>query len=775
MADRPHYIDLLGLTRQVKLAEQYADELGLEGKRIRTEDGRLKLLSQLREGAGVNVYTGPLGAPFWSLASIEVKVRVEPDGTEYNFRTKDTRLWSLMSGGLTVAKARALLKGFPTGSAPTPKHSQYGRWVAADALRTRLDALAGTASAVPIVVEAFAVEVVREAADQLRLVGNIEEFSALDWEWEVSTLNPVGLSVSTGERNYYLPVRASDLNHGSGHGEALKGLLGKRLAAGLPAVFHNGRADLGTQHPGDPVALSGRELDDTLILGYLAGEKDLRLKPMTRSYFPDRDPMDYPIDENGVGLEALPVDLAARYAAAGDTRNTYDLYFKLLKKVEDRGMLPMYKAFERPLMPVIASMEKYGSPVDMDEVLRLREQHWQAEEAIRQRVLAASGFDLDDDEQTKLYIKSKTGYYPGSIDKRTLSKYQGEWMDEIIHPEFGYRPYRTRRRNFLDRSIARWEELGRPDDFRVYSNFVQAGGVLDNDPRGFKSAPRTGRLSSSGSKRPWDRAYGAPNLTNQPRLIRSAFIPPKGGRYVYWSLDYGGLELHIAASVSQDPVMLEVLRQICPVAPLPCPHTPKCGDLHDSFLFEIVQRTGKNPGRPATKQGNFEQLYGGGIAKLVQILAIQRIYIAYEMAKIIVDLHKERHAVYHSYGDEVIEKARRNGGYAESLFGRRRYEEDLFSNDPETREWAQRALVNMTIQGTAADIVKQAMVWAVPVLLHFGAHLSIQVHDEICGWVEREKADAFMGAMRAVMVSVPLPGLQLKVEGGWGANWGEVH
>lgn len=772
MNKQHQFIDLPGLTQQTEQAEAYAAALGLSGEYIRSEDERLSLLLRLREGVGVQVYTGPLGAPFWSLASIEVKVKVEPDGEVYDFRTSDMTLWSLMAGGMAQTAAERLVKAPPK----TAGHGQYQRWVDADALRTRLASAAGTASASPIVVQAFAVEIVREPEKQLQLLEALNEpIVAVDWEWEVSTLNPIGLSVSTGERNYYLPVRALDVDLGIHHGEALREALARRLATGMQAVFHNGRSDLGTQHPFDPLSLSGRKLDDTLILAYLAGETDLRLKPMTRKHFPDRDPMDYPLNEDGVGLEVLPVEIAARYAAAGDTRNTFDLYWKLRSDVERRGMLPLYEATERPLMPIIASMEKYGSPMDMAEVQRLRDYHWQAEEAIRQRILASSGFDVSDDEQTKLYIQSKTGYYPGKLDKRTLAKYKGEWMDELIHPETGYRPYRTRRRSFLDRSLARWEELGRPVDFRVYSNFVQAGNILDNDPRGFKSAPRTGRLSSSGSKRKWDRAYGAPNLTNQPRLIRSAFIAPPGGDFVFWSLDYAGLELHIAAAVSQDPVMLEVLSQICPVAPLPCPHKPKCGDLHDSFLFEIVNRIGKNPGRPAVKQGNFEQLYGGGIDKLIQILAIQRIFIAYEMAKAIVELHRERHRVYHEYGDGVITKARNNGGFAESLFGRRRYEQDLFSADPETRSWAERALVNMTIQGTAADVVKQAMVWAVPVLLHFGAHLSIQVHDEICGWVERSKAEAFLQAMKAVMVSVPIPGLRLKVEGGYGANWGEVH
>lgn len=748
MADRQKFVDLIGLTLQPN-KDEYAASLNLDGEFIRTEDDRLRLLAGLRDGAGVNVVTGPLGAPFWSLASIEVRVRVEPDGTDYDFRTQSHEAWSLMALGMTETEAVSLVRAYGQGrQPPTPRHGQYDRWVRADALRQRLSAL--TASAVPIVVQAFAVNIIRDPAEQLRLVEQLDEFCALDWEWEISSSHsPIGLSVSTGDRNYYLPLWASDFRLGEDHGERLRGLLGHRLGSDLRTVFHNARADLGTQHPGDPLSLSGRELDDTLVLAYLAGEPELGLKPLTRKYFPDRDPMDYPRDDEDHGLEVLPVELGARYAAAGDTRNTYDLFFKLKQRVEERGQWDVYTRFERPLVPIIASMERYGSPVDMTEVQRLREEHWQAEEEIRQRVQRESGFDLSDDGQTRQYIRSKTGYDPGTLDKRALAKYRDAWMDEIIHPESGYRPLRTRRRNFLDKLIERWNAAGRPSDFRAYPSFNQAGTSVDGDPRSFRAAPRSGRLSSS-----------RPNFQNQPRSIRSAFVAPPGDS-VFWSLDYSGLELHIAAAVSRDPAMLAVLAG--------------GGDLHSDFLGEIIQRTGRDPGRPAAKQGNFEQLYGGGIDKLVQILAVQRIHIAYDMAKIIVETHRERHSVYHAYGAGVIEQARRNGGYAQTLFGRRRYEQDLFSNDPETRSWAERALVNTTIQGTAADIVKQAMVWAVPVLLHFNAHLSIQVHDELCGWLPRDSTEPFLNAMKAVMAAVPLPGLTLKVEGGAGQNWGAVH
>jgi DNA polymerase I-like protein with 3'-5' exonuclease and polymerase domains len=767
MAERRVFVDLEGLCSQPALAEEYAQALGLSGEPF---DDRVELLQRLRDGAGVVVVTGPLGAPFWSLASIEVQIRVEPDGIDYDYRTTDETLWSLLSVGLTETEARALAAAYTVQKPPTPKHGQYARWGAADALRSRLRA-AASASAPSIIVQAFAVDIRRDPADQIRLLDSITERAAVDWEWDTRDEAPIAVSVSTADRNFYLPLRALDFRLPDAQGIVIRNAV-DRLVRRVPTIFHNGRSDLGTQSPGDPVSLSGRPIDDTLVMAFTAGERDLGLKPLTRKYFPDRTPMAYPMDEEGRGLERYSVELGSRYAAAGDTRNTFDLYSKLRRNLEQREQLRVYEDIERPLVPLVASMERYGSPVSIPEVKRLRAEHWEAEEAIRLRVLRDTGFDIGDRDQRRDYIKSKTGYDPGSLDKRGLAKWQGEWMDELIHPETGYQPYRTRRNNFLDRTLTRWTNAGEPEEFYVYPQFNQAGSVLEHDPRGFKGAPRTGRFSSSGSKNKWSKSFGAPQLQNQPRLLRAMFVAPWCPTHgcpgcpcpdapVFWSLDYSQLELFVAAARSRDPKMLGTLMAD--------------GDLHEVFRAGLVERTGREFGRPAAKQGNFEQLYEGGIDKLVQILALQRIHIDRDIAKAIVEGHHEFFAGYHQYGEGVIAAAEANGGRAWSIDGRERYEADLFSKDAERAGWARRALVNMTIQGTAADIIKRAMGWLAPMLVHFGAHMSVQVHDELCGWVSRGNADAFIQAAKAVMVSVPLPGLRLKVSGGYGTSWSEAH
>ncbi len=735
------------------------------------------------------VYTGPEGAPFWSLVSIEVAVKVVPDGYEYEPRTQDVGLWSLRTVCATDAEAKRLFDGYyALDKEPTAKHGLYDRWVEADALRRALGTTeARPASASPIIVEAFKAEIIRDPAEQLRLLDNIHEFASLDFEWLMyGDHEPVGLAVSTADRNWYLPNIASDYRAPEGHGTALREAVARFVPA-KPSVWHNAKADLKTQHPGDLLPLVGAPIDDTLVMAFNAGHTDLKLKHIIPVVFPDRLPMDYPmtacpscrgrgvvVDDDieddcedcggagKTGIEELPVELAARYAAAGDTRNTFDLYHALKGELAAREQWGVYETIERPIVPLVADMERGGSPVDPAALQLLRDNLVLREEELRQRVLR-EGFDLADDEQTKAYIKSKTGYNPGSLSKWTLAKYQGAWMDDVLE----YRQVRHRRRAFADKHLARWEKAGRPLVLWAYSNFNQAGGTLANDPRGFKSAPRSFRFSSSGD-------FG--NWQNQPRSMRAMFPAPEG--YVYWSLDYSGLELHIGAAVSRDPLMLKTLTTVCTVSPDPdsCPHEPKCGDLHDALRHKVKELSGRDIGRVPAKAANFEQMYGGQADKLVQILAVQRAFIDYETAKLLVMTHREAFAGYHAYSDYVVETARSNGGYAETLFGHRRYEPtDLFGDDPERRGWAQRALVNMTIQGTAADILKLAMKYAVPVLQHYGAHLALQVHDELCGWVPADKAEKFIETMKALMSSIPVPGLRLKVSGGTGANWGEAH
>ena len=114
-------------------------------------------------------------------------------------------------------------------------------------------------------------------------------------------------------------------------------------------------------------------------------------------------------------------------------------------------------------------------------------------------------------------------------------------------------------------------------------------------------------------------------------------------------------------------------------------------------------------------------------------------------------------------------------GTAKRTTGAEAYDPDLWATDRQAQAHAERALVNHTIQGTAADVLKIAMMQVLPTVLKYGAHISMQVHDELCGWVPAEHADLLIEEVRATMESIKLPGVNLRVTGGAASNWSEVH
>ena len=770
MADRQVFIDVLGLAPTfLSTAERtrYIESLGLEGTQLRTENERLQTLARLHEGAGVTVLTGPLAAPFWSWCSLEVKVRVVPDDIEAPVGVTDLTAWSLMSVG--VAASAAVRHAATYSTEKPPRGALRPQWDAAETLRGRLQSAAATVSANPIVVEAFHTELVTDHVGQLQLLDSIHEFTSLDFEWNKKTKEPLGLSVSTADKTWYLPAKASDFELPVPQRRAL-------AAAGLafmkrnPTVWHNAKADFQTQYAGDPLELHGstQPAHDTLIMAYLLGKTNLKLKELSRTEL-GRDPGEYPGE-----LEDLPVALAGRYAGP-DTRNTFDLFKRLEPQLQKDGQWQVYDQLERPIVPMVASMEKYGTPVDPVEVKRLRDQLAANEERYRYEVLTDYGLDVAVEDQRRAYLSKRAGWKIGSMSKDSLAKVHTEWMTDDLR----FAQLRHQRRSFVEKHLERWTRMGEPEVLWAYTNFNQAGAALFGDTRGFRSAPRTGRFSSSSPDDEEDR-LGFGNLQNQPRGQRSIFIAgpcPVHGLMglrtqticcdqmpLFWSFDYSGLELHIAAARSRDSLMLATLGADPP------------GDLHQAFLDRIIALTGVDVGRPVAKQGNFEQLYGGGADKLVQILALQRAFISYDVAKTVVQAHHDTFTGYHAYTGSVIEEARLNGGSAYTLMGRKRNEaRDLFGKDADRRGWAERALVNMTIQGTAADILKRAMDWSVPVLREFDAHLALQVHDELCGWVPAGNAVPFKHAMTALMGAIPLPGLKLHVEGGVALTWAAAH
>lgn len=529
-----------------------------------------------------------------------------------------------------------------------------------------------------------------------------------------------------------------------------------------PTVWHNAKADLGAQWPTAPLDAFGASLHDTLVMAFVAGEHDLALKPLTRTYL-GRDPLDFP-----GAMRELPVDICRRYGGA-DARNTYDLFNAMHKRLTLREQWTVYDEIERPIIPLLVDMERYGHPIDPIAAMRFRDSLEEDEERIRAAFMASDGVDISKDKDIRLLVQKRTGYDPGSVKEAVLAKIEGAWMDQVIR----YRKVRHRRRAFLEKHIAKWDAAGRPPEFRLFTSFTQAGDADQHETRGFKKAPRSGRLSSKSPDRvPPFSFLGAPggNLQNQPNEgadggfmegvpgAKPIYVAPAGN--LLWARDYKQLEMRIAAARSHD-------------ANLTAAVLSKDGP-HVDFQTRIFNMTGAHIAKVAAKQGNFNAQYGGHTDMLRTILHKQRVFMSDDDLAVVVEAHKAAYPGYYAYGDAVAAWAEINGGYSETAFGRRRYDEDVFSLDQRTRLGAQRALLNHTIQGTAADMLKIAMRVAVPVLKHYGAHLALQVHDELEGWCPEDRIHDFLADFDRAISVVQLPGMKFEVDGGYGRSWVEA-
>lgn len=722
------------------------------------------MLKRLREGAGVHVLTGPEGAAFWQAVSVEVRIDVVPDGFAHQERCDPDMGWALQVVGVSPTAAAGLVRHYiEAGKEPTDRAAIRPKWDAAVALLAEYETYTSEYGA--IVVEASAITAVTDAAEALALLDKVETV-AMDYEWNIDgniapMFEPEGLSVATADRTWYIPVIAKDFAQYFGFEDELRAAV-QRTILRTPTVWHNAKADLGTQWQGPPLDAFGAPIHDTLVMAFVAGEHELGLKSLGRSLL-GRDPLDFP----GT-MRDLPLDTCTRYGGA-DARNTYDLFGVLFQRLHAREQWAVYDEIERPIIPLIVDMERYGVPMDPAAAITMRDALVVDEERIRSLFLASDELDIAKDKDIRELVKRRVGYDPGSVKQEALAKIPGEWMDLVLR----YRKVRHRRRGFADKQIAKWEAAGRPEDFRLYTSLNQAGAADQHETRSFRKAPRSGRLASSSPDRLPPGGVGAPggNLMNQPNEgndggfmegvpgSKGIFVAPPG--HLIWALDYKALEMRITADLSGD----ENMRAAVMSADGP----------HIDFQQRIFALSGLKIAKVGAKQGNFNAAYHGKEDMLRTILQKQRVFLTDEELHIIVESYDKAYPGIRRYDDSIISWAKLHG-YSQSAFGRRRYDEDIFDNDRRISGHAERALVNHAKgQGTAADMLKIAMRLAVPVLKHYGAHMALQIHDEIMGWAPADTIEEFMYNLRLAIAPVQLSGAVLfEVDGGYGRTWKEA-
>jgi DNA polymerase-1 len=435
------------------------------------------------------------------------------------------------------------------------------------------------------------------------------------------------------------------------------------------------------------------------------------------------------------------VELGAATAYAGaDAAFSLDLMRRLLPRLEGEGMLKLLVDVELPLARVLVAMEQRGVLVDIKVLARLARQFdaklIELEALAKQK--AGRDFNVNSPRQLETLLFDDLGL---TVIKRTKT---GRSTDAEVLEALA-------EQHELPKVILELRQIA-----KLKGTYVDALPGLVNPRTGRihtsynQAVAATGRLSSSDPN-----FQNIPSRTDIGRSIREAFIAPEGMTLV--SADYSQIELRLLAHFSRDPGLCDAFVKGDDI------HTRTAAEMFDKPVSEVTPDM-----RRAAKTINFGVIYGMGDAALAKRLGIER-----EEAARFIETYFKRYAGVKAYFDKVLEEAR-SAGSVGTLLGRRRFLPELSSANRGVRLQAERVAQNTPIQGTAADILKLAMI-ALREPLVPGARMILTVHDELVFEVplgqEKQAAERARAAMEGVVqLSVPL-----LVEVGHGHTWTEAH
>lgn len=434
--------------------------------------------------------------------------------------------------------------------------------------------------------------------------------------------------------------------------------------------------------------------------------------------------------------------------AVEDADITLQLKQVFAPKLQELDVQKVFEEVENPLAPVLVDMEFEGIRIDtqflndyskvLEEAARLHEEAVYEAAGIRFNLGSPKQLGEILFEHLKLdpkAKKTKTGQYATGEEVLTKLASEHKVADDIM----GYREYTKLRSTYVDAL----PQLINPKTGRVHTTFAQAVAV-------------TGRLSSNN-----------PNLQNIPirtergREIRKAFIP-RDENHVLVSADYSQIELRIVAAISGDEAMCDAFR--------------KGKDVHTATaakVYNVAEDAVTKEMRYKAKSVNFGIVYGQGAFGLAENLRISR-----SEAKEIIDNYKKEFSGVTRYMDEMIQFARKHG-YVQTVMGRKRWLRDINSANFTVRGFAERNAINSPIQGTAADMIKLAMVSVHKAFKEHGfrSRMVLQVHDELVFDVLKEELEAVQPVILNCMQSaMKLPNdIPVVAEIGVGANWLEAH
>jgi DNA polymerase-1 len=444
-----------------------------------------------------------------------------------------------------------------------------------------------------------------------------------------------------------------------------------------------------------------------------------------------------------ITFDQVPIDKAAEYAAE-DADVTLQLHALLSAKLASLPALEqLYLAVEQPLVPVLTRMEETGVLVDAALLRSLSAEFAAKMEAIEQAAHREAGqpFNLGSPKQLQELLFDKLGL---PVTQRTATRQPSTNEDALQElaaqhalPKLilDYRSLSKLKSTYTDKL-----PLQVADDGRLHTSYHQA-------------VAATGRLSSTDPN-----LQNIPIRTDEGRRIRRAFIAPPGKLLL--AADYSQIELRIMAHLSGDEGLLSAFAED--------------RDIHQATaaeVFGVPLNHVSGDQRRSAKAINFGLIYGMSAFGLARQLGISR-----DRAQSYVDLYFARYPGVKAYMERTREQARQQG-YVETVFGRRLYLPDIKARQAQRRQYAERSAINAPMQGTAADIIKRAMI-----ALHAalpgacpGARMILQVHDELVFEVPEAETDALRALAIRLMAGAAELRVPLVVDTGTGANWDAAH
>ncbi len=490
-------------------------------------------------------------------------------------------------------------------------------------------------------------------------------------------------------------------------------------------------------------------IDDTMLMSYAmhGGEHGHGMDTLSERYLSHTPIPIKPLLGSGksaITFDKVPIDEATAYAAedADITLRLWKLFKPQLHQVQ---VTTVYETLERPLVPVLKEMEMHGIKVDRDVLSRMSNSFAQKMAGLEAEIheLAGETFNVGSPAQLGEILFDKLGLEGGKKGKTGKYSTGADILEDLATE------------HELPRRVLDWRQLSKlkstytdalqthinPDTGRVHTSYSITGA-------------NTGRLASTDPN-----LQNIPVRTEEGRRIREAFIAEPGNVMV--SLDYSQIELRILAHIADIPALKQAFADGLDI------HAMTASEMFDVPLDEMTPDI-----RRQAKAINFGVIYGISGFGLARNLRIPR-----AEAQGFIDRYFERFPGIRAFMDDTVAFAKEHG-YVQTLFGRKIHTPEINAKGPHAG-FSRRAAINAPIQGTAADVIRRAMVRMPDAINGLPAKMLLQVHDELLFEVAEDAVDQVIGVARDVMEGASDPAVKLdvklSVDAGQGANWAEAH